>query len=64
MKSEKGMGRVRFVILLIVLLLLLGPTVYVIIQENGVYEREVQPLIENAVQDSNTTEELNAVVEK
>ncbi len=57
MRSEKGLGIVRLVIFIVALMLLLGVTTYVVMQDNGIYEREIKPLLEK-----NTS--TNEVVEK
>lgn len=45
MKSEKGMGLVRFVLLMIVLIFILGVTIYLVVGKNGVLDPEkVKPL--------------------
>ena len=68
MKSECGRSRVILVLICVVLMLLLGPTVYVIFQENGIYDREIQPVIENYIKETNTIDENsvneNAVIEE
>lgn len=56
MKSQKGIGLLGLLIFVVVMMLLLGVTTYVVIQDNGIYEREVKPLL--------TTEDANKVVEK
>lgn len=57
MRSEKGLGIVRLVIFIVAMMLLLGVTTYVVVQDNGIYDREIRPLLEKS---SNT----NEVVEK
>lgn len=57
MKSEKGMSIVRFVAYIVATLLFLGVCVYVIVQDNGIYDREIKPLLENRTS-------TNEVVEK
>ncbi len=47
MKSEKGLGMVRLVIFLVAMMLLLGVTGYVVFQENGIYDRELKPVIDD-----------------
>lgn len=54
MKSEKGLTIHKFVVLIVVLLLFLGPTVYVIVQDNGVYDRDIKPMIQNSLDEENT----------
>ena len=55
MKSQKGMAIHKFVVLIAVLMLLFGATLYVIVQDNCIYEREVEPLINNQLEEGNTT---------
>lgn len=55
MKSQKGMAIQKFVVLIVALMLLLGVTTYVVMQDNGIYEREVKPLINNQLEEGNTT---------
>lgn len=55
MKSEKGLTLQRLVVFIAVMMLLLGVTTYVVVQDNGIYEREIKPLLENST---------NEVVEK
>lgn len=55
MRSQKGMAIHKFVVLIAVLMLLFGATLYVIVQDNGIYEREVEPLINNQLEEGNTT---------
>ena len=55
MKSQKGMAIQKFVLLIVALMLLLGVTTYVVMQDNGIYEREVKPLINNQLEEGNTT---------
>ena len=62
MKSECGRSRVILVLICVVLMLLLGPTVYVIFQENGIYDREIQPVIENYINQTNIIDE-NTIAE-
>lgn len=57
MKSQKGIGLVRLVIFIVAMMLLLGVTTYVVMQENGIYDREVRPVINNYLQEENTTVE-------
>lgn len=57
MKSEHGKSRVILVLQCVILMLLLGPTVYVIFQENGIYDREIQPVIENYINQTNIIDE-------
>lgn len=55
MKSQKGMAIQKFVVLIVALMLLLGVTTYVVVQDNGIYEREVKPLVNNLVEEANVT---------
>ena len=57
MRSQKGIGLVRSVIFIVAMMLLLGVTTYVVMQENGIYDREVKPVINNYLQEENTTVE-------
>jgi hypothetical protein len=57
MRSQKGIGLVRLVIFIVAMMLLLGVTTYVVVQENGIYDREVRPIINNYLQEENTTVE-------
>ncbi len=57
MRSEKGLATQKFLVLIVVLLMFLGVTTFVVMQDNGIYDREIKPLLEN----SKTT---NEVVEK
>lgn len=57
MRSQKGIGLVRLVIFIVAMMLLLGVTTYVVMQENGIYDREVRPVINNYLQEENTTVE-------
>lgn len=57
MRSQKGIGLVRLVIFIVAMMLLLGVTTYVVMQENGIYDREVKPVINNYLQEENTTVE-------
>ena len=57
MRSQKGIGHVRLVIFIVAMMLLLGVTTYVVMQENGIYDREVKPVINNYLQEENTTVE-------
>lgn len=64
MRSQKGIGLVRLVIFIICMMLLLGVTTYVVMQDNGIYEREFKPLIENHTEkDAEKTEENKATQE-
>lgn len=51
MKSQKGIGLVRLVILMIVLMLLVGVTTYVVVQDNGPIDRENENLTTNTVEE-------------
>lgn len=55
MRSEKGMALPRLLVYLVVATLFLGVATYVVVQDNGVYDREIKPLLEK-----NTT--VNEVV--
>lgn len=55
MKSQKGMAMHKFLVLIVALMLLLGVTTYVVVQDNGIYEREVKPLVNNLVEEANVT---------
>lgn len=55
MRSQKGMSIVKFLIFIVVMMLLLGVTTYVVVQDNGIYEREIKPLIENQAEETNQT---------
>lgn len=57
MRSEKGLAIHKFLILIVVLMMFVGVTTYVVMQDNGIHEREIEPLVEKAL----TT---NEVVEK
>lgn len=57
MRSEKGLAIQMFLVVLVALLMLLGVTTYVVMQDNGIYDREIKPLLEKSA----TT---NEVVEK
>ncbi len=58
MRSEKGMATQKFLVLIVVLLMFLGVTTFVVMQDNGIYDREIKPLLEKS---ATTT---NEVVEK
>lgn len=53
MRSQSGMSILKFLILIVVLMLLFAVTAFVVLQDNGIYEREVKPLIENQSYDTN-----------
>lgn len=55
MRSEKGLTIQRLVVFIVAMMLLLGVTTYVVVQDNGIYDREIKPLLENST---------NEVVEK
>lgn len=55
MRSEKGMSPVKFLIFLAVMMLFLGVTTYVVMQENGIYDREIKPLLQNQAENTNQT---------
>lgn len=46
MKSEKGMALPKFLVFLVVMTLFLGVATYVVVQDNGIYDREIKPLLE------------------
>lgn len=54
MRSQKGIGLVRLVIFIVAMMFLLGVTTYVVVQDNGIYDREIKPLLQNATEDTNT----------
>ena len=56
MKSQKGMAIHKFVVLIVVLVMILGATAYVVLQDNGIYEREVKHLVNNLVEEAKTTQ--------
>lgn len=47
----------RLVVFLAVMMMLLGVTTYVVMQDNGIYEREIKPMLEKSAS-------TNEVVEK
>ncbi len=51
MKSQNGLALHKFVVIIVVLMLILGATTYVVMQDNGIYEREVKPLVNNIVEE-------------
>ena len=57
MNIQKGIGMVRLIIFIVAMMLLLGVTTYVVMQDNGIYEREIKPLIENNIEGTNTVVE-------
>lgn len=57
MNTQKGIGMVRLIIFIVAMMLLLGVTTYVVMQDNGIYEREIKPLIENNIEGTNTVVE-------
>ena len=54
MKSQKGMGILKLVIFVVVMTFFLGVATYVVVQDNGIYDREIRPLLEK----SSTTNEV------
>ena len=46
MRSEKGLALQKFLVVLVSLLMLLGVTTFVVMQDNGIYDREIKPLLE------------------
>lgn len=48
MRSEKGLGIVRLVIFIVAMMFLLGVTTYVVVQDNGIYDREIKPLLKKS----------------
>ena len=60
MKSEKGMALPKLLVFLVVMTLFLGVATYVVVQDNGVYDREIKPLLEK----SNTVNEVSNEKEK
>jgi len=66
MKTESGRARVILVLRCVILMLCLGLTTYVIFQDNGIYDREIQPVIENYVSEANnvTVNDENTVVQE
>lgn len=46
MKTEKGMALVKLLVIIVVMTLFVGVATYVIVQDNGVYDREIKPLLE------------------
>lgn len=57
MNTQKGIGMVKLIIFIVSMMLLLGVTTYVVMQDNGIYEREIKPLIENNIEGTNTVVE-------
>lgn len=47
----------RLLVFLVVMMMLLGVTTYVVMQDNGIYEREIKPMLEKSTS-------TNEVVEK
>lgn len=45
----------KLVVFIAVMMMLLGVTTYVVFQDNGIYEREVKPLLTNEAEEVNTT---------
>ena len=56
MKSEKGMALPKLLVFLVVMTLFLGVATYVVVQDNGVYDREIKPLLEK----TNTVNEVSS----
>ena len=54
MKSEKGMATHKLLVFIAVATVCLGVVTYVVFQDNGIYDREVKPLLEK----SNTTNQV------
>ena len=48
MKSEKGMALPKLLVFIVVMTLFVGVATYVIVQDNGVYDREIKPLLEKS----------------
>ena len=48
MRSEKGLAIQKFLVILVALLMLLGVTTLVVMQDNGIYDREIKPLLEKS----------------
>ena len=48
MKSEKGMALQKLLVFIVVMTLLVGVATYVVVQDNGVYDREIKPLLEKS----------------
>ena len=46
MKTEKGMALPKLLVIIVVMTLFVGVATYVIVQDNGVYDREIKPLLE------------------
>lgn len=46
MKSEKGMALPKLLAFIVVMTLFVGVATYVVVQDNGVYDREIKPLLE------------------
>ena len=52
MRSEKGLAIQKFLVILVALLMLLGVTTFVVMQDNGIYDREIKPLLQNQTEDT------------
>lgn len=48
MKSNKGMALPKLLVFIVVMTLFVGVATYVIVQDNGVYDREIKPLLEKS----------------
>lgn len=48
MKTEKGMALPKLLVFIVVMTLFVGVATYVIVQDNGVYDREIKPLLEKS----------------
>ena len=48
MKSEKGMALPKLLVFIVVMPLFVGVATYVVVQDNGVYDREIKPLLEKS----------------
>ena len=46
MKSNKGMALPKLLVFIVVMTLFVGVATYVVVQDNGVYDREIKPLLE------------------
>ena len=42
----------KFVVLIVALVMLLGVTAYVVLQDNGIYDREVKPIVNNIIDET------------
>lgn len=52
MKSQKGIGLLQLVLIIVVLMLLVGVTTYVVFQDNGIVDREEQKAIQTIESDN------------